>query len=438
MDKIFQRRRHNLMDFLGDSGDSIAILTTAPHQFRNGDVLFQFRPDSDFYYLTHFPEPEAVAVLVPGRPDGEFLLFCRENDSQKEQWDGSRTGLQGAIEKYGADQSFPIYQFEQKLPALLNKRDKIYTIMGRYPAFDSELLNCISEVKQRNKASATTYLPREFIDLRQILHEMRVIKSKDEIKMMKKAANIAVEGHKRAMIATRPGKFEYQIQAELECAFRLGGSEWPAYPSIVASGKNGCILHYVENNCELNDGDLLLIDAGAELDCYASDITRTFPVNGRFTGEQKALYEVVLAAQKASISQVKPKVSLSDYHDTAVRMLTDGLIDLGLLSSDTKELTEANTYQKYYMHRTGHWIGMDVHDVGNYKIDDEWRMLEPGMVLTVEPGLYISSTAGVDTKWHNIGIRIEDEILVTKNGSENLSINAPKEIDDIEYLMSQR
>ena len=426
-----QRRRQDLMHFIKDG---VAVLTTAPHQSRNGDVLFQFRPDSDFYYLTHFPEPEAIAVIIPDRPEGEFLLFCREKDPFKEQWDGYRSGIEGAMEHYGADQAFPITEFENRLPELLDNRDKVYTMMGRYPDFDLELLNCISEVRNRKRSGM--HPPEEFVDLRHVLHEMRLFKGKEEIKLMQKAANISALAHQRAMSATAPGKYEYQIQAELECEFRLGGSEWPAYPSIVAGGKNACILHYIENNCILNEGDLLLIDAGAELDCYASDITRTFPVNGRFSAEQRILYEIVLAAQKASIEQVRVDANLIDYHDAAVSVLTEGLLEIGILKGELSELIETNAYHPYYMHRTGHWLGMDVHDVGDYKIDDEWRLLEPGMVLTVEPGLYIRASEEIEERWHNIGIRIEDDILVTKQGNDNLSKNAPKEISDIEHLMS--
>ena len=416
-------------------GDGIAIIPTAPHQSRNGDVLFQFRPDSDFYYLTHFPEPESVAVLVPGRPEGEFLLFCRQRDALKETWDGRRQGLVGAIENYAADQSFPIEELDNQLPSLLENRDKVFTTMGRYPEFDSELIQWVSEV--RSKQRSGVHAPGEFVDLGHILHEMRVIKKKDEQKLMRDAGKLSAAAHQRAMRVTVPGMIEYQVQAELECEFRLGGSEWPAYPSIVAGGENACILHYTENNCVLNDGDLLLIDAGAELDCYASDITRTFPVNGKFSGPQKALYEVVLAAQKASIESVKADRPLIDYHSVATEIITDGLIDLGLLQGDRNELIETNAHQRFYMHRTGHWLGMDVHDVGDYKIDDDWRLLEPGMVLTVEPGLYINPANDVDPKWHHIGIRIEDDILVTRKGNENLSAEVPKEVDDIESLMAE-
>jgi Xaa-Pro aminopeptidase len=428
---IYHRRRQDLMNFIGDG---IAILTTSHHQMRNGDVLFKFRPDSDFYYLTHFSEPDAVAVLVPNRKEGEYLLFCREKDPAKEQWDGRRAGLEGAVSDFGADQAFPIDQLEQKLPELLDNRDKVYTMMGRYPDFDSELLNSINTV--RSKRRSGSHAPGEYIDLRHILHEMRIIKKKDEIKTMRTAAKISAAGHVKAMQFTRPGRFEYQVQAEMEREFRISGSEYNAYPSIVAGGKNACILHYVENNCQLHDGDLLLIDAGAEVDCYAADITRTFPVNGKFSAEQKALYEVVLESQKAAIDQVKPDNRVIEYHEAAVNVLTQGLMELGLLQGELNELIETQAYQPYYMHRTGHWLGMDVHDVGDYKIDEQWRILEPGMVLTVEPGLYIPVKENVDPKWHNIGIRIEDDVHVTSRGNEVLTRDVPKEVVEIEKLMS--
>jgi len=414
-------------------GEGIAILPTAPHQPRNGDVLFQYRPDSDFYYLTHFPEPDALMVLVPGRPEGEYILFCREKDALKEIWDGRRQGIEGAIKNYGADQAFAIDELESILISLMENRDKVFTIMGRYPDFDSEIIHSVSEI--RSKQRTGVHAPSEIVDLGHLLHEMRLVKRKDEIRLMQQAANISSAAHIRAMQATRPGRFEYQVQAELECEFRLGGSEWPAYPSIVAGGENACILHYTENNCELKDGDLLLIDAGAEYDCYAADITRTFPVNGRFSDAQRAVYEVVLKAQKAAIDAVQPERPMIDYHSAAVEVLTDGMIDIGLLKGERNELIETKAYNRFYMHRTGHWLGMDVHDVGDYKIDDDWRLLEAGMVLTVEPGMYISAAEDIDEKWHNIGIRIEDDVLVTRKGHENLTAKAPKEIDDIEHLM---
>ncbi len=432
-EKFFADRRQDLLNMLEDG---IAILATAHHQSRNSDVLFSFRPDSDFYYLTHFPEPEAIAVFAPGRTEGEFLLFCRERDAGKEQWDGLRAGTEGAVRLYGADQAFPIDQFDEQLPGLLDNREKIYALIGRYPELDHKLLTGTNIVRGKRRSGVHT--PDGYIDLRNFLHEMRLIKKREEIKMMRAAAKVAAAGHVRAMQYTIPGKKEYQVQAELECEFRLGGSEYPAYPSIVAGGVNACILHYIDNNCELRDGDLLLIDAGAELDCYASDITRTFPVNGKFSGEQKALYEIVLASQKAAMAQVQPDCSVNDYHQAAVKVLTEGMVDVGLLKGETGELIETRAYDRFYMHRTGHWLGMDVHDVGDYKVDGQWRLLEPGMVLTVEPGIYITPAEDVDSRWHNIGIRIEDDVHVTNHECEILTGDVPKEVDEIEAVMANK
>ena len=433
-ENIFADRRQDLLNMLG--GDGIAILATAHHQSRNSDVLFSFRPDSDFYYLTHFPEPEAIAVFAPGRTEGEYLLFCRERDAGKEQWDGLRAGTEGAVRLYGADQAFPIDQFDDQLPGLLDNREKIYALIGRYPELDHKLLTGTNIVRGKRRSGVHT--PGGYIDLRNILHEMRLIKKREEIKMMRAAAKLAAAGHVRAMQYTTPGKKEFQVQAELECEFRLGGSEYPAYPSIVAGGENACILHYIDNNCELRDGDLLLIDAGAELDCYASDITRTFPVNGKFSGEQKALYEIVLASQKAAMEQVRPDCSVNDYHQAAVKVLTEGMVDVGLLKGETGELIETRAYNRFYMHRTGHWLGMDVHDVGDYKVDGQWRLLEPGMVLTVEPGIYITPDEDVDSRWHNIGIRIEDDVHVTNHECEILTGGVPNEVDEIEAVMADK
>ena len=362
------------------------------------------------------------------------MLFCREKDPLKEQWDGRRAGIEGAIESYGADQAFPIHELNDRLPEFMDNQEKVYTMMGRYPQFDSEILTGIKAVRSKRRSGVQA--PWEYVDLRHILHEMRLIKQKEEMSIMRAASKLAAAGHVRAMQYTEPGKFEYQVQAEMECEFRLGGSEYNAYPSIVAGGENACILHYIDNNCILNDGDLLLIDAGAEIDCYASDITRTFPVNGKYSAEQRALYDVILAAQLASIEAVKPNNTVIQYHDSAVEALTSGLVDIGLLSGNINDLIETGAYQKFYVHRTGHWLGMDVHDVGDYKIDDDWRLLEPGMVLTVEPGLYISPSDDVDEKWHNIGIRIEDDVHVTRNGNEVLSGDVPKDPDEIERLMA--
>lgn len=433
MDKaLYARRRRGVMELMEDG---VAVIPTAPVALRNGDVHFPFRPGSDFYYLTHFPEPEAVAVLIPGRAHGEFILFCRERDPDKEKWDGRRAGLDGAVNLYGADDAFPIDDIDEILPGLLENRSKVFCNMGKYPEFDNRLIHWVNEVKEKIRAGISA--PGEFVDLNHILHELRLVKRSEEIRLMKKAAKVSAAAHKRAMRACRPGLFEYQIEAELEYEFRLGGSHGPAYPSIVAGGANACILHYTENQDELKSGDLLLIDAGAEMDCYAADITRTFPVNGRYTAEQRAVYEVVLDAQLAAIEQVKPGNAWNDPHQAAVRVITEGLVRLGLLDGEVDTLIESEAYRRFYMHRTGHWLGMDVHDVGDYKVDEEWRHLEAGMVLTVEPGLYIDPAKDIDEKWHNIGIRIEDDVLVTKSGHEVLTSDVPKAPDEIEALMAE-
>ncbi|BAU50169.1 proline aminopeptidase P II [Sulfurifustis variabilis] len=430
--RVFERRRKELMNHMSEG---VAILPTAPVRNRNRDVDYPFRPDSDFYYLTHFPEPEAVAVLVPGREHGEYILFCREKNPEKEIWEGRRAGLEGARSLYGADDAFPIADIDEILPGLLENREKVFYSIGRYAEFDARMMRWVNEV--RGKARTGVHAPGEFVDLNHILHEMRLIKDAEEIRLMRRAAKISAAAHRRAMHSCRPGLHEYEIEAELLYEFRRGGSEFPAYPPIVGGGANGCILHYTENGAELRDGELLLIDAGAELDGYAADITRTFPVNGRYSGEQRAIYEIVLAAQRAAIDQVKPGRHWNEPHDNAVRILTQGLKDLGLLSGDVDAHIEKGDYKRFYMHRTGHWLGMDVHDVGDYKVEDAWRLLEPGMVLTVEPGLYIAEGSDIPERFWNTGIRIEDDVLVTREGNEVLSRDAPKSVDEIEALMRE-
>ena len=425
--RIHHRRRQDLMAFM-DGG--VAVLPTAPQVARNADVKFPFRPDSDFYYLTHFPEPEAVAVLVPGRPEGEFILFCRERDAKHEAWEGRLHGLDGARQTFGADQSFGIGELDKRMPGLLQNRERVFVSMGKRADFDADILRWVGEIRGRQRAGVDA--PGEFVHLGRLLHEMRVIKSKDEVQLMRRAARLTAAAHRRAMRVAAPGKYEYQIQAELECEFRLQGSEWPAYPSIVAGGENACILHYTDNRRRLESGDLLLIDAGAEVDCYAADVTRTFPVNGKFSDAQRAVYEVVLAAQKVAIDAARPEAPMNAYYDAANAALLDGLIDLGLLRGAREQLLEKDAARQFTMHRAGHYLGMDVHDVGDYKIDGAWRQLEPGMALTVEPGIYIKPAPGIDPKWHNIGVRIEDDIVVTRAGNEVLSADAPKEIADIE------
>ena len=428
----YERRRRELMQLM-DGG--VAVFPTAPEATRNSDVLYPFRPDSDFYYLTHFPEPAAVAVLLPGRPQGEFILFCRERDPEKETWNGRRRGLEGAVQDYGADDAFPIDDIAEILPGLLEDQDRIYCNMGRYLDFDNRLFQWVNEI--RTKVRTGIRAPGEFIDVGHILHELRLVKRKEEIRTMKLAARVSAAAHCRAMRACCPDKNEFEIESELEYEFRKGGARAPAYPSIVAGGANACILHYTENCDRLRDGELLLIDAGAEIDCYASDITRTFPINGRYSGEQRALYDVVLLAQEAAIDQIVPGTTWNRPHEAAVRVLTEGLVDLGLLAGPIEPLIENQKYRRFYMHRTGHWLGMDVHDVGDYKGGGEWRVLEPGMTLTVEPGLYVTPADDVDARWHNLGIRIEDDVLVTRKGYEILTADVPKRPEEIEALMME-
>ncbi|MCJ7591423.1 MAG: aminopeptidase P N-terminal domain-containing protein [Woeseiaceae bacterium] len=427
----FEKRRRQLLRMVGPGG--IAILPSAPTRTRSRDVEYRFRQDSDFYYLTGFAEPEAVAVLVPGRANGEFLLFCRENDPKREQWDGLRAGQRGAVENYGADDAFPIDDLDDILPGIMESCNRVYYTMGMYAEFDARMADWVNLL--RSKLNRGVHSPQEFVALDHLLHDMRLFKSRDEISAMRKSVKVAVEAHKRAMKVTRPGLYEYQVEAEFSHEFRQNDA-WASYSPIVGGGKNACILHYVENNSVLKDGDLLLIDAGCELDYYASDITRTFPVNGRFSPEQRALYEVVLEAQRAAIEKTVVGNHWNEPHDAAVLAITKGLRKLGLLDGTVARLVKDDAYRQYYMHRTGHWIGMDVHDVGDYKVGDEWRMLEAGMVTTVEPGIYTDNSRKVRKMFRNIGIRIEDDVVVTKNGPDVLSKGLVSDPDGIESLMN--
>ncbi len=418
--------------------NSVAILPAAPVRIRNRDAEHVYRQDSDFYYLTGFPEPEAVAVLIPKRDHGEYILFCRERDPEMETWHGRRAGLEGAIENYGADDSFPITDIDDILPGMLENCERVFYAMGCNSEFDLQVNSWVN--KLREQARAGVHTPGEFVALDHLLHDMRLYKSRDEISAMRKAAKISAKAHIRAMQTCKPGMMEYEIEAEFQHHFKQSGCT-SAYTPIVGGGENGCILHYTENNAELRDGDLLLIDAGAEHKLYASDITRTFPINGRFSNEQKALYNIVLDAQLAAIKAVKPGNHWNDPHEAAVKVLTKGLIKLGLLKGSLHTLIKEQAYRTFYMHRTGHWLGMDVHDVGDYKVGDVWRELEPGMVLTVEPGLYVAPGTKVGNrqvakKWQGIGIRIEDDVLVTKDGCEVLSKDAPKTVEAIESVMA--
>jgi Xaa-Pro aminopeptidase len=428
----FTRRRRQLMRMMG--ADSIAILPTAPERIRNRDVEYTYRSDSDFFYLAGFPEPEAVAVLIPGRKPAEYILFCRDRDSEKEVWTGWRAGPEGACDEFGADDAFPIGDIDEILPGLLEGKERVYYTVGVQPEFDSHVIHWVNQIRENGRSGQRT--PGEFISLEHLLHDMRLYKSPAERRVMRKAAQIAAGAHRNAMQICEPGMMEYEIEAEFAYEFRRHGCQ-QAYSPIVAGGNNACVLHYTTNDAPLNDGDLLLIDAGAELELYASDITRTFPVNGKFSKAQRALYDLVLAAQHAAINEVCPGNHWNKPHDAAVRTLTRGLVRLGILKGQPAKLIKEGAYRRFFMHRTGHWLGMDVHDVGDYKVGDEWRVLEPGMVLTVEPGLYIpAGSKGVAKKWWNIGIRIEDDVLVTRDGYDVLSRDVPTDPDEIEALMA--
>jgi Xaa-Pro aminopeptidase len=376
-------------------------------------VEYAYRQDIDFFYLTGFGEPEAVAALVPGRAQAEYVLFVRDRDPEREIWDGRRAGTAGAARDYGADDAFPIDDIDEILPGLMENRARVYYAMGTHPEFDQRVVGWVNQL--RNQARNGRHPPQEIVALDHVLHDMRLYKSRTEVDLMREAARIGSAAHVRAMRACRPGRTEYEIAAEVVHEFHRHRAE-TSYEPIVGGGANGCILHYRENEAPLRDGELLLIDAGCEYQCYASDITRTFPVNGRFTAEQRAVYDIVLEANLAAIAQVKPGNSWDDPHQAAVHVVTRGLKQLGLLKGRLAALEREGAYRQYFMHRTGHWLGMDVHDVGDYKVGDEWRVLEPGMVLTIEPGIYIAASKAVPRALRNIGIRIEDDVVVTRDG----------------------
>jgi Xaa-Pro aminopeptidase len=416
--------------------NSIALIPAAPPRFRNADTEYLYRQNSDFYYLTGLDEPRALLALIPGRRHGESVLFCQEKDKLKELWDGILLGPDAALTELGVDDAYPISDIDDILPGLIEGRDRVYYAMGKDDQFDDTVMDWVKTI--RSKAKLGAHPPGEFLVLDHILHELRLIKSSAEIKLMEQAAKISAEGHRRAMAYCQPGVYEYELEAELLYAFTRNGSRAPAYSSIVASGDNACILHYNTNNAEIKEGDLILIDAGCEYEHYASDITRTFPATGKFTPEQKAIYEIVLKAQEAAIEAVRPGAQWDAPHHASVKVITQGLIKLGLLKGRLAQLIKSEAYKDFYMHRVGHWIGMDVHDVGDYKIDDTWRELEPGMVTTIEPGIYIApNNTKVAKKWRGIGVRIEDDVLVTKAGYRILSKGIPKTVEEIETFMAE-
>ena len=411
----------------------VAIVPTAPERMRNRDSDYPYRFDSYFYYLTGFGEPESVFVLVGGK-NPRAILFCREKNPERELWDGVRCGPRAARKTYGFDETWPIETLDEKLPQLLANKDSVYYPTGMDASWDTRVIGWVNQV--RGQARSGVSAPGDIRDIRVILDEMRLIKDDHEIGVMRRAAAISAAAHCRAMQATRPGRMEFEIEAELLHEFRRNGSQFPAYSSIVAGGANACILHYRENNARLKRGDILLIDAGCELDGYASDITRSFPVDGRFSKAQREIYELVLAAQAVAIASVRPGKSWQAPHDAAVRVLVRGFIKLGLCKGSVSDVIASGDYRRFYMHRTGHWLGLDVHDAGEYKQDGAWKTLRPGMVLTVEPGCYIRPAPNVPKQYWNIGIRIEDDVLVTKTGCEVITAAAPKTVAQIEALMA--
>lgn len=431
----YRRRRRALLSALGEG--SVALVAAAPERVRNRDVHFPYRQDSDLGYLTGFSEPEAVLVLAPGRKEGEVVLFCRPRDEKEEVWNGPRAGVEGAVERFGADEAHPISALDDEIPKLLENRERLYYPLAMDPELDLQVMGWLQAA--RAKARGGVRAPDELIAIDRLLHEQRLVKGDAELRIMGRAADISAEAHRRVMCFCRPGRREYELEAEFVRVCAERGGRFQAYPPIVGGGANACVLHYVGNDHRLSDGDLVLIDAGCELDDYASDITRTFPVNGRFTGPQRELYELVLSAQRAAIAKAVPGNRWDDPHNAAARCLTKGLVELGILEGskkDLRKLIKEEKYKPYFPHRTGHWLGMDVHDVGDYKRDGKWRLFEPGMVLTVEPGLYISGERREAPKpYRNIGIRIEDDLVITPEGNRVLSDRAPKTVEEIEAWM---
>lgn len=429
----YAKRRKALMQKVGS--DSIIIIPSAHSIIRNGDSHYPFRQRSDFYYLTGFDEPDAVLLLTPKRKEGEYILFTQPRNRDREIWDGPRAGVEGACKEYLADLAFPIEQFIEKLPDLIIGHQAIHYPFGMDHTFDKIILNAVNQVRARIRRGFT--FPTELVDIEPTVHEMRLIKSAGEIALIRKAIDITRSGHLRAMAACKPGKYEYELEAELMQSFFHGGARACAYTSIVGSGANSCVLHYVKNDKKIADNEVVLIDAGCEFQNYASDITRTFPANGRFSAPQRDIYEIVLAAQTEIIKALKPGVSWDSSQTIAVKVITQGLMDIGLLKGNLKHLIKTEAYFPFYMHSAGHYMGLDVHDVGRYKIGEKWRTLKPGMVFTVEPGLYLSADIpGLPKHFHNIGVRIEDNVVITNSGCDVLSNHIPKQIEEIETVMA--
>jgi Xaa-Pro aminopeptidase len=421
-------------EFMRRISGGIAVFPAAPTAIRNSDVEHEYRQDTDFYYLTGFEEPNAVAVLTPDHPEHKFVLFVQPKDREREVWTGWRAGDEGAKRDYGADAAFTIDKLDEELPKLAEKADRVYYRFGSDPTFDERLVGFMRRFQRQRQREGTG--PTSVIDPAEMLHEMRLIKTPDELALIRRAIDITCEGHLAAIEALRPSAYEYEIEAAIGYVFRKNGSPRCGYATIVASGANATVLHYTVNNRRIEGGDLVLIDAGAEFGYYTGDVTRTLPARGSFTGDQAVLYQLVLDAQLEAIDLIRPGATFIEPHDRAVRVLTEGLVRLGLLEGEIDKLIEENAFKKFFMHRASHWLGMDVHDAGPYKVADEWRRLAPGMVMTVEPGLYIAVDAeGIDPRYRGIGIRIEDDVLVTENGHEVLSARVPKTIAEIEGTM---
>ena len=428
MENNYSKRRSQLASKVLE--DSAIIVSSASVKTRISDTDYAYRQDSNFYYLSGYEEPESLLLIRPSEKD-KFIIFCRDRDPLREQWDGLRTGQEGAVDEYGADLSYGINSLDQMMPNLLEGIKNIYFSMSAPSNVDLKITHWIEEIRKNTRAGAEP--PQNLLSLDFILHEMRLIKEDHEMEIMKTAANITTEAHIRAMQAVSPGMFEYQLEAEYLYAFNKNGARSPAYNSIVGGGNNSCILHYVENNAELSDGDLVLVDAGCEYQYYASDVTRTFPVNGKFSPEQKEIYSIVLEAHKQSMEEAQPGNKWNLMHEKSVEVIVEGLLSIGLLEGSKEENIEKGKYSKFYMHRIGHWLGMDVHDVGGYKKDGDWRELESGMVMTIEPGIYISDNLeDIDDRWKGIGVRIEDNLVVTDSGFEILTPDIPRTIEEVE------
>jgi len=427
--RLQAQRRERLVSLIKQG---VAVVRTSPERARNRDSSYPYRFDSYFYYLSGFSEPEAALVLIAGAKP-KSMLFCRDKNPERENWDGFRYGPDQARAIFGFEEGHPISKLDELMPQLLANQPAIFCDVGSDGDWDSRVIGWINKVRAQVRSGVTA--PAEICDIRVFLDDMRLVKDQHELGTMRRAADISAEAHRRAMRATRPGLREYEVEAEIVHEFRRRGAQAPAYPPIVAGGANSCVLHYVQNDAILKDGELLLIDAGCELDGYASDITRTFPVGGKFAGPQRDIYEMVLAAQAAAIAEVRPGAGWEDPHNAAVKVLAQGMVDLGLCQGTVDSAIESGDYRRFFMHRTGHWLGLDVHDAGDYKRNGKWVELKPGMVLTVEPGCYVRPAEGVPEEFWNIGVRIEDDALVTSSGCEIITAAAPKKIEDIESLM---